>query len=59
MHCIICDQVTLTYFTYLHLIFLILCAHVDGHQLRSTLPYIRTDIPVVIVFRALGFISDK
>ena len=31
----------------------------DGHQLRSTLPYIRTDIPVVIVFRALGFISDK
>jgi DNA-directed RNA polymerase II subunit RPB2 len=32
---------------------------IDGHQLRSTLPYIRTDIPVVVVFRALGFISDK
>ena len=32
---------------------------IDGHQIRSTLPYIRTDIPVVIIFRALGFISDR
>lgn len=32
---------------------------IDGHQIRSTLPYIRTDIPVVVIFRALGFISDK
>jgi DNA-directed RNA polymerase II subunit RPB2 len=32
---------------------------IDGHQIRSTLPYIRTDIPVVIVFRALGFVADK
>lgn len=26
---------------------------------RCTLPYIRTDIPVVIVFRALGFTADR
>ena len=32
---------------------------IDGHQIRSTVPYIRTDIPVVIVFRALGFVADK
>lgn len=32
---------------------------IDGRQIRSTLPYIRTDIPVVIVFRALGFVSDR
>eukprot|EP01034_Spumella_vulgaris_P042357 gene42357-52527_t len=32
---------------------------IDGHQISVTLPYIREAIPVVIVFRALGFISDK
>lgn len=32
---------------------------IDGHQIRSTLPYIRTDIPVVIIFRALGLNADK
>lgn len=32
---------------------------IDGHQIRTTLPYIRVDIPIVIVFRALGFIADK
>jgi DNA-directed RNA polymerase II subunit RPB2 len=32
---------------------------IDGHQIRSTLPYIRIDIPIVIVFRALGLNSDK
>ena len=32
---------------------------IDGHQIRSTLPYIRTDIPVVIIFRALGLLVDK
>lgn len=31
----------------------------DGHQIRSTLPYVRTDIPVVIIFRALGFVADR
>ena len=31
----------------------------EGHRIRSTLPYIRTDIPVVIIFRALGFVSDR
>jgi DNA-directed RNA polymerase II subunit RPB2 len=32
---------------------------VDGHQIQSTLPYIHTDIPIVIVFRALGFVGDR
>lgn len=32
---------------------------IDSHQIRCTLPYIRTDIPVVIVFRALGFTADR
>jgi DNA-directed RNA polymerase II subunit RPB2 len=32
---------------------------IDGYQIRSTLPYIRSEIPVVIIFRALGFISDR
>ena len=32
---------------------------IDGHQIRSTLPYIRTDIPVVVIFRALGLNADK
>lgn len=32
---------------------------IDGHQITCTLPYIRKAVPVVIVFRALGFISDK
>ena len=26
---------------------------------RSTLPYIKTDIPIAIVFRALGIVSDE
>jgi hypothetical protein len=32
---------------------------IDGQQIRSTLPYIKTDIPVVVIFRALGFVSDR
>ena len=30
-----------------------------GHCLEATLPYIRVDIPVIVVFRALGFVSDR
>ncbi|KAF7683634.1 DNA-directed RNA polymerase II subunit RPB2 [Astathelohania contejeani] len=29
------------------------------HQIRVTIPMIKQDIPIVIVYRALGFISDK
>lgn len=32
---------------------------VEGNQIRTVLPYIRQDIPVVIVFRALGFVADR
>jgi len=32
---------------------------IEGNQIRSTLPYIRTDIPVVVIFRALGFVADR
>ena len=32
---------------------------VDGHQIRTTLPYIRQDVPIVVVFRALGLEQDK
>jgi len=27
--------------------------------LRIQMPYIRSDVPVFIVFRALGFVSDR
>lgn len=30
-----------------------------GSCIRVTLPYIRKDIPVVVVFRALGFVADR
>ncbi|DAA78054.1 DNA-directed RNA polymerase subunit beta [Trichophyton interdigitale] len=30
-----------------------------GPTIRSTLPYIKTDIPIVVVFRALGVVSDE
>lgn len=32
---------------------------IEGNQIRSTLPYIRTDVPVVIIFRALGLVADR
>jgi len=32
---------------------------IEGNQIRTTLPYIRTDVPVVIVFRALGTTDDR
>lgn len=31
----------------------------SGQFIRATLPYIRADIPIIIVFRALGFVADK
>ncbi|GFQ05233.1 DNA-directed RNA polymerase ii subunit rpb2 [Phtheirospermum japonicum] len=31
----------------------------SGQYIRATLPYIRTEIPIIIVFRALGFQADK
>ncbi|KAF2758664.1 beta and beta-prime subunits of DNA dependent RNA-polymerase [Pseudovirgaria hyperparasitica] len=30
-----------------------------GPYLYATLPYIRSDVPIAIVFRALGFVSDQ
>lgn len=30
-----------------------------GQYIRATIPYIKEDIPIVIVFRALGFVTDK
>jgi DNA-directed RNA polymerase II subunit RPB2 len=31
----------------------------SGNQIRSSLPYIRTEIPVVVIFRALGYEADR
>lgn len=31
----------------------------SGQYIRATLPYIRAEIPIIIVFRALGFVADK
>ena len=31
----------------------------SGQYIHATLPYIRTEIPIVVVFRALGFVADK
>jgi len=30
-----------------------------GGTLRVTIPYIRQDLPVIVVFRALGFVADR
>lgn len=32
---------------------------VDGFQIRAMVPYVREDIPVVVIFRALGFVADR
>eukprot|EP00823_Brevimastigomonas_motovehiculus_P004857 TRINITY_DN3319_c0_g1_i1.p1 TRINITY_DN3319_c0_g1~~TRINITY_DN3319_c0_g1_i1.p1 ORF type:complete len:1185 (-),score=282.72 TRINITY_DN3319_c0_g1_i1:723-4277(-) len=32
---------------------------VTGNVLRVTIPYIRADIPAIVLFRALGFVADK
>lgn len=31
----------------------------SGQYIRTTLPFIRTEIPIIILFRALGFVADK
>lgn len=36
-----------------------LAGHSSGQFIRMTIPYIRSEIPIVVVFRALGFVSDK
>ena len=30
-----------------------------GQVIRATLPYIKAEIPIIVVFRALGFVADK
>ena len=30
-----------------------------GQSIVCTLPYIKQEIPIIIVFRALGFVSDR
>ncbi len=32
---------------------------VIGRRIVATLPYIRQEVPIMIVFRALGFVSDR
>lgn len=34
-------------------------AALSGAPIKATLPYVNTDIPILIVFRALGFVADK
>ncbi|ORX89614.1 DNA-dependent RNA polymerase II second largest subunit [Basidiobolus meristosporus CBS 931.73] len=31
----------------------------SGQYIRATLPYIRQDVPIVVVFRALGLVADR
>ena len=31
----------------------------DGQCLRAQLPYIRSDLPILVVFRALGFVVSS
>lgn len=28
----------------------------SGQCIRATLPYIRSDVPIIVIFRALGFV---
>lgn len=32
---------------------------VSGNVIRATLPYIKSDVPIVIIFRALGIVPDR
>ncbi|KAL9267561.1 DNA-directed RNA polymerase II subunit RPB2-like protein [Drosera capensis] len=31
----------------------------SGQYIKATLPYIKNEIPIIIIFRALGFVADK
>ena len=31
----------------------------DAQAMRATIPYIRSDVPILVVFRALGFVADR
>lgn len=37
----------------------ILFCHQTGNVMKATIPYIKVDIPIWVVFRALGVISDR
>lgn len=30
-----------------------------GQCIRATIPYVKQDVPIVIIFRALGFVADR
>jgi len=32
---------------------------IGGQGMRATIPYIRQDVPIIVIFRALGFVADK
>ena len=32
---------------------------ISGNVMRATIPYIRQEIPIMIIFRALGYVSDR
>lgn len=32
---------------------------ISAHQIRATIPYVRQEVPVVVIFRALGLEADK
>ncbi len=36
-----------------------ICVAVFEQAIRATLPYIRSDVPILIIFRALGLTADK